>query len=638
MPGAEDNPYYVMEKGGRILRLPADFSATTADMFLDLRDVVETGGEGGIFSMAFHPDYPEQPYVYVSYLVDEDGYFTRLSRFTSTDGVEASDEKILFNLPQNKSPFSLGSIHNAGTLAFGPDGYLYMSVGDDKRTMDAATPDNLYGTIIRIDVDTDETYTIPADNPYDNEIFAYGFRNPWRISFDRATGDLWAADVGEECFEEINRVEIGRNYGWPNWEADVCGPGKCNGDNTLPAYQYHTRPSCGLGNSVTGGYVYRGTLNPSLTGKYIYGDYQTGLVWAFDIQKGFNEDLFVDSRSAGIASFGEDNQGEVFHLDIVTGVISRIQTRSSTSGVAGPPEKLSQTGCFAALGDTLTPAAGVLAYDVAQPFWSDGAEKQRYLALPADTAFTADAQGDWELPIGGVLIKHFRWEGENLETRFVVRYRNGSYGTYTYEWNSANDAVLIDAAGKDVTLADGNVWRYPSRSECRQCHTSRAGYILGPETRQMNINRRYTETGRTANQFQTLVGLGMVKGNTVAQPPFPALDNASAGVAERAQSYIHVNCASCHRGAGGSQSIWDARYSTPFAEKGLCRTSPVKPVTDVQPEYYVTPGDHESSSIWWRVHVRDSAQMPPIGSNRVDTAGAAILAQWIDGLTDTDCE
>lgn len=638
MPGAADNPYYVMEKGGRILRLSADFSATSAGMFLDLRDVVETGGEGGIFSMAFHPDYPEQPYVYVSYLVEEDGYLTRISRFTSLDGIEASGEKILFNLPQNKSPFSLGSIHNAGTLAFGPDGYLYMSVGDDKRTMAAASTDNLYGTIIRIDVDTDESYTVPADNPYDNEIFAYGFRNPWRISFDRATGDLWAADVGEECFEEINRVEIGGNYGWPNWEADVCGPGKCNGENTLPVYQYHTRPSCGLGNSITGGYVYRGTLNPSLTGKYIYGDYQTGQVWAFDIQKGFNEDLFVDSRSDGIASFGEDNQGEVFHIDIVTGVISRIQTRGTTGGVAGPPEKLSQTGCFAALGETLNPAKGVLAYDIAQPFWSDGAEKQRYLSLPADSAFTANSQGDWELPIGGVLIKHFRWEGKNLETRFVVRYRNGSYGTYTYEWNSANDAVLIDAAGKDVTLADGHEWRYPSRSECRQCHTSRAGYILGPETRQMNINRRYTETGRTANQFQTLVGLGMVKGNTVAAPPFPALNNTSASVAERALSYIHVNCASCHRGAGGSQSTWDARFSTPFAEKGLCRTSPVKPVTDVQPEYYVAPGEHESSSIWWRVHVRGSAQMPPIGSNRVDSVGSAILAQWIDGLTDMDCE
>lgn len=638
MPGAANNPYYVMEKGGRILRVPANFSANSASVFLDLSDVVETGGEGGVFSMAFHPDYPEQPYVYVSYLVEEEGYITRISRFTSVDGLVTTDEKTLFNLPQSPSPFGRGSIHNGGTLAFGPDGYLYMSVGDDKRTMAAGKTDNLYGTIIRLDINSDEIYTIPTDNPYDNEIFAYGFRNPWRISFDRLTGDLWAGDVGEECFEEINRVEIGRNYGWPNWEADVCGPGGCSGENTLPVYQYHTRPQCSSGNSITGGYIYRGSLNPTLTGKYIYGDYQTGLVWAFDPAKGFNEDLFVDSRSAGIASFGEDNQGEIFHIDIVTGVISRIETRSNTGGVAGPPEKLSDTGCFAALGNTVSPAAGVLAYDVAQPFWSDDAEKQRFLAIPSGSAFSVNDQGDWELPVGGVLIKHFRRAGENIETRFVVRYTNGSYGTYTYEWTEADDAVLVGVDGKDVILEDGGSWHIPSRSECRQCHTPRAGYILGPETRQMNITRRYAETGRTANQLQTLLGLSMIKGNTNALPAFPALNNTRASIAERALSYIHVNCASCHRGAGGSQSIWDARYSTPFADKGLCNTSPITPVTDLQPEYYVNPGEHQSSSIWWRIHLRGSEQMPPLGSNIVDAAGTALLAEWIDGLTDADCK
>ncbi|MCR6650261.1 MAG: hypothetical protein NVV73_01600 [Cellvibrionaceae bacterium] len=154
----------------------------------------------------------------------------------------------------------------------------------------------------------------------------------------------------------------------------------------------------------------------------------------------------------------------------------------------------------------------------------------------------------------------------------------------------------------------------------------------------MNITRRYAETGRTANQFQTLLGLGMIKGNTIALPAFPALNNTRASIAERALSYIHVNCSSCHRGAGGSQSIWDARYGTPFADKGLCNTPPITPVTDVQPEYYVNPGEHQSSSIWWRIHLRGSEQMPPLGSNIVDAAGTALLAEWIDGLTDADCK
>lgn len=638
MPGDADSPYYVMEKSGRILRLPANFSATSAALFLDLRDVVETGGEGGVFSMAFHPQYPEQPYVYVSHMVDEDGFYTRISRFTSVDGLRATDEKILFNLRQNLSPYGRGSIHNAGTLAFGPDGYLYMSVGDDKRTFEVGVTDQLYGTIIRIDVDAEDAYSIPDSNPFGNEIFAYGFRNPWRISFDRLTGDLWAGDVGEQCFEEVNRVEIGRNYGWPNWEADVCGPGKCGGDNTLPVHQYHTSKECGPGNSITGGYIYRGALNTSLVGKYIYGDYQTGQVWAFDVKNGFNEDLFVDSRSDGIASFGEDNQGEIFHIDIVTGAISRIEPRGDEAAVAGPPPTLSATGCFTELGATLVPAAGVLPYDVAQPFWSDGAQKQRFLSLPDNTAFTLDEEGDWELPVGGVLIKHFRLANTNIETRFFVRYQNGAYGAYTYKWHAENDAELVDAAGEDLPLADGQLWRLPSRNECRQCHTARAGYTLGLETRQMNIERHYPQTGRTANQFATLAALGMVEGELAALPAFPALDDARATINERAQSYIHVNCSSCHRGSGGSQSIWDARYSTPLAEKGLCLVAPVTPATDLQPEYYVNPGDHQSSSIWWRIHVRGGEQMPPIGSNRIDAAGAALMAQWIDGLSVEDCE
>jgi hypothetical protein len=130
----------------------------------------------------------------------------------------------------------------------------------------------------------------------------------------------------------------------------------------------------------------------------------------------------------------------------------------------------------------------------------------------------------------------------------------------------------------------------------------------------------------------------MVKGDLTSWPAFPGLDDVGVDIHQRASSYIHVNCSSCHRGSGGSQSIWDARYTTSLAEKGLCLTEPVTPVTDLQPEYYVNPGDHLSSSIWWRVHTRGTEQMPPIGSNRVDTAGATLLAEWIDGLSAADCE
>lgn len=638
MPGDASNDFYVMEKGGRILRLSSDLNATTSSVFLDLRNVVETGGEGGVLSMAFHPDYPEQPYVYVSHMVDENGFISRISRFTTVDGLSASQEKILFNLPQSLSPYGQGSIHNAGTLAFGPDGYLYMSVGDDKRTFTAGDPQELYGTIIRIDVNTeDSAYNIPNDNPFQNEVYAYGFRNPWRLSFDKSTGDLWVGDVGEECFEEVNKVALGRNYGWPNWEGDICGLGECNGDNTLPLHQYHTLEGCGPGNSITGGYVYRGHLNSALTGKYIYADYQTGQVWAYDEQNGFNEDLFVEGRAQGIAAFGEDNQGEIFHIDIVAGAISRIEPGQG-GATSGPPNRLSETGCFETLAQDLVPASGVVSYEIAQPFWSDGAEKERFVSIPDNSTFVVDDEGDWELPIGGVLIKNFKWLGQNFETRFFVRYNNGAYGAYTYEWTGESEAELVRATGKSVKLSDGHVWQYPSRNECRQCHTVRAGYILGPETRQMNINRYYPQTQQNANQFETFKALGMLSGNTSSLEPFPQVGSTTSSLHEKAMAYLHVNCASCHRGAGGAQSIWDARYIVPFKDKGLCNITPITPVTEFVQEYYVNPGDHTSSSIWWRTHQRGQGQMPPLASSIVDQAGVDLIAQWIDSLTISECQ
>jgi len=638
MPGDAGNPYYVVQKGGLILRLPANLNASNASVFLDLRNVVETGGEGGALSMAFHPDYPSQPYVYVAHMVNEGGFLTRISRFTTVDGTTAGNEQVLFNLPQSLSPFGSGSIHNAGTLAFGPDGYLYMTIGDDKRTAEVGSPYQLYGSVIRIDVDGGGAsgYAIPAGNAFGNEVYAYGFRNPWRLSFDRATGELWVGDVGEECYEEINLVQGGLNYGWPNWEADQCGPGSCNGENTLPQFQYHTGNSCGLGNAITGGYVYRGSINPELVGKYIYGDYQTGLVWAYDPSTGVNEDLFTSGRASGLAAFGEDNQGELFHIDIVANTVSRIE-RSGGGNGEGPPARLADTGCFAQVNNPLVPAPGVVPYTIAQSFWSDGAEKERFLSLPAGTTFRIDEAGDWELPVGGVLIKNFKWLGQYFETRFLVRYTDGSYGTYTYEWTSTREAVLVAAGGKDTTLSDGQTWRYPSRSECFQCHTTGAGVALGPETRQMNVDNFYPSTGRTANQFTTLDAVGMLSGNLQALEAFPARGDSALPEHEQAMAYIHINCASCHRGADGGQSVWDARFTTPFENKGLCNVAPITPVTGLPDERYIKPGDHESSTLWWRMHRRGQGQMPPLASTVIDETGAALLAGWIDALSTGEC-
>jgi uncharacterized repeat protein (TIGR03806 family) len=652
-PGNDANDYYITEKTGRVVRLSSNFASTVKSTFIDLTATVVTGGEGGVWSMAFHPNYPTTPYIYVSHMDNVSGTFvTRISRFTSADGITATGQKVIFEFNQALSPFGSGSIHNGGSILFGQDGYLYMSLGDDfYSALEADNVNNFYGKIIRIDVDTGNSsnYNIPPTNPFGNEVFAFGFRNPWRMTMDQFTGDIWVGDVGEECYEEINKIVAGTNYGWPNWENGHCTPtipvklpdgGNCNAPNTLPEHAYGwPNGVCQLNHAITGGYVYRGSALPALEGKYVYNDYISGIVSAYDPVNDRSEDIIANLVAAkDVAAWGEGNNGELFAVNILNGVYRLVASAQQPSNT-GPAQNLEDTGCISVMSNPPEFVSGAVPFDVAQSFWSDGIVKERLFAIPSNSDFNIDSSGDWELPPGGVLIKNFRIPGQTklFETRFFVRYNDGSYGAYTYQWDDDTTATLVPSEGADKQVNANLDWHYPARNDCFVCHTSRAGYSLSLETRQLNIDYNYPSTGRTANQLTTLVGVGMATGNTAALPAHPSLNNAAAPLASRAEAYLHVNCASCHRGAGGTQSQWDARIDTPFASKGICNVSPSAPVTGAPDEAYIKPGDHAASAIWWRMHLRGDDQMPPLASVVADSVGADLLAEWIDALSPSDC-
>ena len=278
--------------------------------FLNIDDRVnDSGNEMGLLGLAFHPDFEQNGFFYVNYTGD--GGDTRISRFQASGNIaDPNSEKVLLIIEQ---PYPN---HNGGALAFGPDGYLYAGLGDGGLAGDpqknGQNTTSLLGKILRLDVNNGETYSIPSDNPFGNEVWAYGLRNPWRISFDRQTGDLYIGDVGQSQWEEIDYLSAdsqgGANFGWSIMEGGHGYDGLAQPDMLLPVAEYsHSEGGC----SVTGGYVYRGAL-PEWNGIYLYGDYCSGKIWGLILSNGQWQSQVMFETGGTITTFGQDESGEVY--------------------------------------------------------------------------------------------------------------------------------------------------------------------------------------------------------------------------------------------------------------------------------------------------------------------------------------
>ncbi|MBK6793173.1 MAG: PQQ-dependent sugar dehydrogenase [Anaerolineales bacterium] len=298
---------FIIEKYG-VIRIFKD-GQLMPQPFLNIEDRVDDGSnEMGLLGLAFHPDYEQNGYFYVNYTGD--GGNTRISRFQAVgDSADPNSEQVLMVVDQ---PFPN---HNGGAVVFGPDGYLYLGLGDGGAAGDpfknGQNTGALLGKILRIDVNNGVPYAVPADNPFGNEVWAYGLRNPWRMSFDRDTGDLWIGDVGQNKYEEIDYLPAGSaggaNFGWSIMEASYGYDGTSQPGMFLPAAEY----SHDFGCSVTGGYVYRGSM-PEWNGVYLYGDYCTGTVWGLILSNGQWQSQVMFETDLLITSFGVDEAGELY--------------------------------------------------------------------------------------------------------------------------------------------------------------------------------------------------------------------------------------------------------------------------------------------------------------------------------------
>lgn len=653
-PG-DDASWYVLQQNGLVLTFPNSNETGSASTFVDLRDRVVAVGEGGLLGMAFDPGYAANNRVYLSYTTNPTVggavLESRVSRFSRVGGVlDPGSESILLTLAQ---PFTN---HNGGNIAFGPDNLLYAGFGDggsggdpENRSQNRST---LFGKIIRIDVSGGGAYTVPADNPFANagrcqagqasggaicpEIYAYGFRNPWRWSFDRAspTPDLWVGDVGESQWEEVDRVQAGGNYGWRIREGAHCFNPSTNCTTSAdgsplidPVGEYGRT----LGSSITGGYVYRGTAIPALVGRFVFGDFGSGNIFALlPDSDGALQVRQILSTGAAISSFGQGNDGELYYVDIAAGTLHKLVPDAAP--VNPIKTQLSQTGCMNP-SDPTQPAAGLIPYTPVAQFWSDGAEKSRWMALPDNTKITVEADGDWTFPNGTVLVKSFTLNGQLIETRLFMRHvDSGNWGGYTYRWNSGHTDATLVSGGLTETIGTQD-WTYPSEAQCLQCHTSGAGSSLGLETRQLNSSITYPATGRTANQLTTLQAIGLFANALTVEEAYPDPSDATRSTADRARSYLHTNCAQCHRPNGGTPVNLDLRYATAMSATNACNAAPASGDLGVPDARIIAPGDASKSVLYLRMSVRDANQMPPLASHLVDAQGAALLQQWIDAMS-----
>ncbi len=663
---------FVAELNGKIYSFPNRPDCPRADLAIDLPAVLPA--VANVFGMAFHPNFARNHLVYLCYTLKGGGPAgTRVASFrvdgTNPPSIQRETETVLLT-------WQAGG-HNAGCLAFGADGYLYIGAGD---TADPTPPDplgtgqmisDIPSSILRIDVDHPEggkTYRIPPDNPFITaagarpEVWAFGFRNPWRFSFDRKTGNLWVGDVGWELWEMIHLVKRGGNYGWSLMEGPqpVRPDGPRGPGPVIPPVIAHPHSEAG---SITGGYVYRGRQLPALVGVYVYGDFQSGKVWGLrhDGEQVTWKGVLADTPLQ-LVSFGEDNDGEVYAIDFQRSQqLYKFVPNPSADTAATFPRTLGQTGLFA---DTkaLTPAPGVAPYVINAELWADQAHADRWLAVPGTAQVVATPAGSWQAPEGTVLARTITLEMERgnpktkrrLETQ-ILHQEEGTWRPYTYLWNDEQtDATLVDAEGatrtlkvKDTRAPGGErvqVYRTFARSECVLCHNpwvERQTTIFGRQsasplafhTAQMN---RTTKSGGSKDQLKTLRNLGLIDGPAFGNgAPLPKLADPydrQADLDARARSYLGVNCSHCHQfGAGGSANIF-LQATAPLAKTNTLGARPMQGGFGISDAQIIAPGDPAGSVLYYRMAKLGGGRMPRVGSNAVDEVGLGLIHDWIAGL------
>ncbi len=687
--------WVVAENGGKIWALPNDPQTKQATVALDLKALHPKVDHA--YGIAFHPKFAANKQVFVTYTNGDkldDG--SRLSRFTVAQErplvIDPASEEVLLTWRSGG--------HNGAAVAFGNDGLLYLSTGDSEVP---APPDplntgqdltDLLSCVLRIDVDRKDAgkaYAVPKDNPFVShantpasradtpasnadtpvriqkpngegaakanpdesvrvtarpEIWCYGLRNPWKMSFDRPTGNLWCGDVGWEQWEQIFLLKRGENYGWSAMEGNnPILPGRKGPTPISPPIVTHSHTEAA---SITGGFVYHGKRLPELEGAYIYGDYETGKIWALwhDGKQITRHDEIADT-AAKIVSFAQGEDGEVLFIHYGTpATVHRLMRNPHTAITTTFPRRLSETGLFADVA-MQTPAAGVQPFEIRAPMWADEAVGQRFIGIVgsggAATKLSAnktkrrlDAKVTW--PKDTVLAKTLRMRMHHeaatserkIETQ-VLHYDGESWNAYSYRWNNdETDAELVGPNGDERTLdltgknfpggKHRHTWRFHSRGECMRCHNSWNQFALGLQPPQL-----------TDESARTLTALGLIDADytkkSAARLSDPHSENLSSEA--RARSWLHANCAHCHRENGGGSVALMLNAELAQDEMRALNEKPLRGDFGMSDARVILPGSPWKSVLLHRIATSGAGHMPAVGARDVDGHAIGFLAEWI---------
>lgn len=644
---ARKGRFHIVERSGKIWSFPESGDGSAADLFGDLK----TGREGftSAYGLAFHPRADENATVFLTYTIGndlDDG--TKLSRFR----ISATDPPKL--IPESEEillTWRSGG-HNGAHLRFGPDGMLYVSTGDATAP---SPPDglktgqdnsDLLSAILRIDVDHRDAglaYRIPSDNPWVGkekvrpEIWAFGFRNPWKMSF-HTDGRLWVGDVGWELWEMIHLVGKGGNHGWSAMEASQpILPGSASPLAPItPPVAAHPHSEAA---SITGGFVYNGSRLPELRGAYVYSDYETGKIWAIwhDGRRMTRHEEIADTPHK-IVTFGLGSDGELYYLHYGSPTTAfRLVKNPKADQPSDFPRLLSETGLFRDTAAAI-PAEGVYEYQVTEPMWEDGATASRWIALPDKTTITtsgANRRYTVAWPKDAVLARTVRLGKRPVESQ-VLHHDGETWNGYSYRWNEdATDAELVEASGAEIDVPaaawkGGPRYRIAGRAECLRCHTSWNEFVNGFQPAQLAGFPAFP--GLPARE--TAAALGIADANYFERDPGGRLaeSRGQAPLETRARSWLHANCAHCHRRHGGGSAPLEVNFDRPLSETALLWQAPTRGDFGLTGAHAVTPGEPWRSVLNYRVASVGSGHMPPLGPREVDPHGARLLWEWVAAM------
>jgi len=637
------------ERPTRILRLPDDPTADRAETLLEWPGRLAYG-------LTFHPGYTTNGYLYVfsNGPTGQSSRSNRVSRFTvARTPPHACD--LASEMPVIEWP---SSGHDGGDLVFGDDGMLYITTGDGTSDSDGWVTGqdvtDLAGGVLRIDVDhpdADRAYGVPSDNPFLDvpgarpELWAYGLRNPWRMTRDPFTGHIWVGNNGQDLWETAHLIRRGDNCGWSVYEGShpfylhrPRGP-----TPVVPPTIEHPHSEF---RSLTGGVVYDGSALARLKGAYIYGDYSTGKIWGarHDGHRLTWHEELADT-TLQIAAFGMTHGGDLLIVDH-GGAIHRLIASPPEPERAPFPTRLSDTGLFTDVARH-TLHSGVLAYELNAPAWYDGATVERWIGLPGTRTIRYASSGAWDLPEGTVLMQTLSWPSTNatgqalsrrLETRLFTR-QQGEWAGYSYQWNrDQTDGVLVPAEGGTAPIPGADrSWRFPGRTECLTCHSRASGFVLGVNTLQWNRTASAGNGLGPVNQITRLAQMEVIleapRRDATDLPRLADPYDTAQPLDARARSYLHVNCSVCHVEAGGGNSQMDLRFTLDAGRMKLLEARPQHDTFGLPNAMLVAPGGPDRSVLVHRLSRSGPGQMPPLVRAVVDVQAVNLVRDWIQSMS-----